>query len=114
MITIEGTRVQKIEKRSQGRVRIPPSGLEIRYSDGTGVYREFVAQLLNLDHRGLGVSAEQALRQHSQVSILMKWEGLLIEQKCSVRWCRPTKNGHYRIGLNLLGIPRLVGEDSGK
>ena len=110
MITIEGT----IEKRSQGRLRIPPSGLEIRYSDGTGVYREFVAQLLNLDHRGLGVSAEQALRQHSEVSILMKWDGLRIEQRCSVRWCRPTNSGHYRIGLHLLGEPMLMGEDTGK
>ena len=99
------------EKRDADRLRMDSTSLAIQYSDGSGVYRTMVALLVNVDSHGLGVNTAEPLHQHSEVTICMKWDGALVQQRSSVRWCRPTPSGRYRIGLRLLGVPVLIGEE---
>ena len=100
------------EKRDSGRMQMDSANLAIQYSDGSGVLQTMVAVLVNVEAHGLGVSTAEQLHQHSEVTICMKWDGRLVQQRTSVRWCRPTQSGRYRIGLRLLGEPVLVGEEN--
>ena len=90
--------------------RIPsiPMGLEVRFSNGSGLYKIIAAKLINTGAGGLGIKTDEGLHVHSIVEIVGQLNGLSISQKATVRWCRPARSGGFRIGLRLMGKPIVL------
>ena len=85
-----------------------PMGLEVRFSNGSGIRKIIAVKLINTGAGGLGIRADEPLHVHSMIEIVGQRNGLSISQQATVRWCRPARSGGFRIGLRLMGKP-IVG-----
>ena len=93
------------KRRGIGRIRLPLVSLKVQYPNGSHILQTGAAHLVDTGAGGLGIACTFELQPYCQV---MVWGNLgmsLIRQSASVRWCRPTKGGKFRIGLLLIGEP---------
>ena len=92
------------ERRTQLRIRTTqPCTLNLRFSNPAGEVAELPVELFDCGGGGLGLVTTQALVLQSEVVISGEWDGAVQTQSASVRWCRPTQSGRYRMGLLLRG-----------
>ena len=92
------------ERRSRVRIRsTQPKTLKIQVSGADETRQEIQVELFDTGSGGIGVVAPQALPLQGEVTVVGNWADAEGTQRASVRWCRPTQSGRFRIGLLLVG-----------
>lgn len=92
------------ERRSIVRIRsTQPKTINIQVSGADETRQEIQVELFDTGGGGIGVVAPQALSLQAEVTVVGNWTDAPGTQRASVRWCRPTQSGRFRIGLLLVG-----------
>ncbi len=90
------------ERRDEKRSREPARPLRLQFTDATSALHNFEIQMFDAGGGGLGVISPIDLSVGMEVLLTGEWSGGDLNQKASVRWCRPTQSGRFRAGLAIL------------
>ena len=98
-------------RRGRGRSPQTDSYLKIQFSDGTFLVQTYQVKLVEACAGGIGIASTVELQRFCKVTIWGNLGAGLVRQPASVRWCRPTRKGRFRIGLLLAGSPVAVKDE---
>ena len=96
------------ERREDERSREQANPLRLQFTDATNALHSLDIQMFDAGGGGMGVISPVDLSIGMEVLLTGEWSGGDLHQKATVRWCRPTQNGRFRAGVELLGAPKAA------
>ncbi len=90
------------ERRTQSRTRQRTEPIQLQYATSTGKYESVAVEVFDSGEGGVGIVCQANLNLHAEVLLIGNWGDGEKRQRATVRWCRPTQSGRFRIGLLFL------------
>ena len=90
------------ERRVQSRTRQRAELIQLQYSTKAGKYESVPVEVFDSGDGGVGIVCQTNISLDAEVLLIGNWGDGEKRQRASIRWCRPTQSGRFRMGLLFL------------